>query len=228
MVLTYSGCQPHCMAACHSSCVFFFTLPSLNFRSGTSRFANHNTVGTAFALPSLPCTQTSFHFFLLFFLIICFVLVFLFFSEWKFWGRLMLPVPGEQFQAQRVGWGMGGELKRDSKKSRGKYRFLTGNEGAWKQLPCVLYFGWGSMANGARRELARPSTQHTSTIPTHTYTLTEKALHTLPTIPILQPHPLTTNWYRAEDCTFPDPAASLDLLHYLDLVYDNTTRHWGF
>lgn len=61
----------------------------------------------------------------------------------------------------------------------------------------------------------------------HTHTYTHKDEHTLPTIPIRQPHPLTTNRCRAEDCTFPDPAASLDLLHYLDLVYDNTTRHCG-
>lgn len=97
-----------------------------------------------------------------------FILVVLFFSEWKFWGRLVLPVPGEQFQAQRVGWGMGGGLKRDSKKSRGKFRYWTGNEGASKQLPCVLYFSWGLIANGARRELARPSTRHTSTVCAHT------------------------------------------------------------
>lgn len=83
------------------------------------------------------------------------------------------------------------------------------------------------MANGARRELAGSSTQHTSSVPTHTYTLPEKDVHTLPTIPLLQPHPPTTNWCRAEDCTFPDPAASLELLHYLDLVYHNTRRHWG-
>ncbi len=57
-------------------CVLF--LPYLNCRSGTSSFANHNTVGTAFALPSPQCTQTLFHVFLLFFLIIC--LFWLFFS----------------------------------------------------------------------------------------------------------------------------------------------------
>lgn len=214
MVQTCSGWRPHCMAACRSSPVFFFflCLPSLNCRSGTSRFANHNTVGTAFALPSQQCTQTLFHFFLLFFFPPhLFILVFRLFSEWKFWGRLVLPVPGEQFQAQRVGWGMGGGLKGDSKKSRGKFRFLTGIEGASKQLPCVLYFSWGSMANGAKRKLARPSPRHTSTVHTPAYTYTEKDVHTLPTLPIRQPHPLTTNQYRAEDCTFPDPAASLDL-----------------
>lgn len=58
--------------------VLFFFLPSLNCRSGTSRVANHNTVGTAFALPSLRCTQTLFRVFLLSFLIIC--LFWLFFS----------------------------------------------------------------------------------------------------------------------------------------------------
>lgn len=50
---------------------FFFPFPSLICRSGTQRFANHNTVGTEFALPSLRCMQTLFHVFLLFFLIIC-------------------------------------------------------------------------------------------------------------------------------------------------------------
>ena len=77
MVQTYSGCRPHSMAACRSSSGFF-PLPSLICRSGTSRFANHNTVGTDFALPSLRCTQTLFHVFLLFFLIICLFCLFFF------------------------------------------------------------------------------------------------------------------------------------------------------
>lgn len=156
---------------------FFSPLPSLNCRPGTSRFANHNTVGTAFALPSLLCTQTLFHCFLLLFFIICLFWFFPFFSEWKFWGRLVLPVPGERFQAQRGGWGMGGGLRIDSKKLRGKFRFLPDIEGASKQPPCVLYFSWGSMANGARRKLAGPSTQRTSTIHTHTCTQRERSTY---------------------------------------------------
>lgn len=183
MVQTYSAWQPHCMAACRSSSVFF-PLPSLNCRSGTSRFANHNTVGTAFALPSLHANVVSLLSSL--FPHHLFILVFLFFSEWKFWGRLVLPVPGEQFQAQRVGWGMGGGLRIDSKKSRGKFRFLPSIEGASKQLPCVLYFSWGSMVNGARRELARPSTQHASTV--HTYTQRERRTYSAP-----YPYPPTTS-----------------------------------
>lgn len=148
MVQTCSGWRPHCMAACRSSPVFFFfCLPSLNCRSGTSRFANHNTVGTAFALPSQQCTQTLFHFFLLFSFFFfpphLFILVFRLFSEWKFWGRLVLPVPGEQFQAQRVGWGMGGGLKGDSKKSRGKFRFFNRHWGSFKTAPMCSLFQLG-------------------------------------------------------------------------------------
>lgn len=33
--------------------------------------------------------------------------------------------------------------------------------------------------------------------------------------PHQQPHPLPANWCRAEDCSFPDSAASSNLLHYL-------------
>lgn len=70
----------------------------------------------------------------------------------------------------------------------------------------------------------RPNTQ---VLYPHILTHPQRKTNILPTVPLLQPHPLTTNWCGAEDCTFPDPAASLELLHYLDLVYHNTTRHWG-
>lgn len=119
---------------------------------------------------------------------------------------------------------MDGGLKKDSKKSLGKFSFLTGIEGASKQLPCVLYFSWGSIANGARRELARPSSRHTST--THTHTHWETYI-----LCPLSPSANHIHWLQTDteqgDCTFPDPAASLDLLHYLDLLYDSTTRHCG-
>lgn len=117
---------------------------------------------------------------------------------------------------------MDGGLKKDSKKSLGKFSFLTSIEGASKHLPCVLYFSWGSIANGVRRELARPSSRHTST--THTRTHTERRTYT---VPIRQPHPLTTNRYRAGGLYFPRPCCQFDLLHYLDLLYDSTTRHCG-
>lgn len=124
--------------------------------SGTSRFANHNTVGTAFALPSLPCTQKLFQFFLSSFLIICLFWFFLFFFRMEILRSIGVACSGRTVTStKRVEWGMGRGLETDSEKSRGKFSFLSSNEGSSKQLPCVPYFSWGSMANGARRDLAK-------------------------------------------------------------------------
>lgn len=73
MVQTHSGR----MAACLSGSVsLFFSPPS---SAGTSRLANHNKVGTEFAVPSLRCTQMLFHVFSFLFPHYLFILVFPFF-----------------------------------------------------------------------------------------------------------------------------------------------------
>lgn len=75
------------------------SLLSIYCGSGTSRSANHNTVGTMIALPSLHASVVSR-------LssppaVLCLFWLSSSFSEWKFWGRLVLPVLGERFHAQR-------------------------------------------------------------------------------------------------------------------------------
>lgn len=61
----------------------------------------------------------------------------------------MLPVPGRTVPKHK-GDGRMRDGRRVEKRRGGKFDF----EGASRQLPCVLYFSWGLIANGARPELA--------------------------------------------------------------------------
>lgn len=140
MVQTYSGWRPHCTAACRSSSVFFF-LPSLNSRSGTSRFANHNTVGTAFALPSLRCTQTLFLVFLLLFLIIC--LFWFFFFRMEILRSIGVACSGRTVPSTKgedEGWVEGW---RETARSRGGNLDFNRQRGSFKTAPMCSLFQLG-------------------------------------------------------------------------------------
>lgn len=103
-------------------------LPFLHSAIGTSRFANHNTVGTALALPLLHATAAS-HLSSPFSPQILFILVVLVFFRMEILRSIGVACSGANAQRDEV-WGMGRGLRKETLRSS--------DVAACR--PCVLYF----------------------------------------------------------------------------------------
>lgn len=181
-----------------------FSLPTLNCGSGTSRFANHNTVGTAFALPSLHANAAS-------------RLSSLFFppSSVYFGCPLLFPsgnfevdrcclFRGERFQSTKamVGWGTGGGLKRDAGESSTLRELQDSSH--------VFFISAGVWSQMERGQSWLRRLYPTHKYCTHTHTK-EKDEHALPAIP---PSTTSTDYKptQSRGLYFPRPRCQFGLI----------------
>lgn len=126
----------------HHSMWQHVSLLSIFSGSGTSRSANHNTVGTMIALPSLHANVVSrlsspFPHPL-------FVLVILFFFRMEILRSIGAACSGQMApRTKGIGWGMGRGLKRDSKKLVGESLSFNRQWGNLKTAPMCSLFQLG-------------------------------------------------------------------------------------
>lgn len=196
MVQAYRGWLPHCMAAC------FASPPStvdqaLQGLPTITQLAQH--------LPSHHCTQTLLHVFLLFFPpVVCLFWLSSSFSEWKFWGRLVLPVPGWTVPSTKamVGWGTGGGLKRDARESSTLRELQDSSH--------VFFISAGVWSQMERGQSWLRRLYPTHKYCTHTHTK-EKDEHTLPAIP---PSTTSTDYKptQSRGLYFPRPCCQFGLI----------------
>lgn len=126
----------------HHSMWQHVSLLSIFSGSGTSRSANHNTVGTMIALPSLHANVVSHlsspfpH--------PLFVLVILFFFRMEILRSIGAACSGQMApRTKGIGWGMGRGLKRDSKKLVGESLSFNRQWGNLKTAPMCSLFQLG-------------------------------------------------------------------------------------
>lgn len=142
----------------HHSIWQHVSLLSIHCGSGTSRSANHNTVGTMIVLPSLHANVVSrlsspFPHPL-------FVLVVLFFFRMEILRSIGAACSGRMVpRTKGIGWGMGRGLKRDSKKLVGESSSFNRQWGNLKTAPMCSLFLLGF----DRKWSAPKSGRHTAT-----------------------------------------------------------------